>query len=315
MQPTLEIRDETRAALAEGRPVVALETAVFTHGLPRPENLEAARLVRAVVHGEGATPAAIGVLEGEAVVGLAGPELERLAATPGAAKASVRDLAPHVAAGGSGGTTVAATLHLAGRAGIDVVATGGIGGVHRDAGRPGDVSADLVELARAPAALVCAGAKAVLDLPRTLEALETLGIAVIGYGTDELPAFWSRTSGLPLEHRVETPEEAAAVLAARRGLGVPGGVIFAVPPPAEAALPREEVEGWVEAALEEAAAAAVAGKAVTPYLLRRVTDRSEGRSVAANLALLEENARVAARIAAAWSERGTGGGRRGVEGR
>lgn len=314
MEPALEIRNETRAALAERRPVVALETAVVTHGLPEPENLEAARRMEEAVRAEGATPAAIGVLEGRAVVGLSRPELERLASAPGAAKASARDLAPLAAAGASAGTTVAATLHLAVRAGIDLVATGGIGGVHRDAGRSGDVSADLMELARTPAALVCAGAKAVLDLPRTLEALETLGVALIGYGTDELPAFWSRTSGLPLEHRVGTPEEAAAVLEARRGLGVPGGVVFAVPPPAEAALPRREVEGWVEAALEEAAAGGVAGKAVTPYLLRRVSARSEGRAVAANLALLEENARVAARVAAAWSERGTGGGHRGVEG-
>lgn len=299
MKAPLEVRPQVAAALAGGRPVVALETAVVTHGLPPPRNLEAARRMESAVREVGAVPAAVGALDGRVVVGLDDEELERLAASDDVLKASTRDLPAVVAAGRAAATTVAAAVHVAGRGGIGSVATGGIGGVHR--GRDGglDVSADLTELARTSVAVVCAGAKAVLDLPRTVEALETLGVGLVGYATDELPAFWSRESGLVLEHRVETPEEAASLLEARRSLGIPGGIVFAVPPPAEVALPPEEVERWVVRALEEAAVARIAGKAVTPYLLDRVAALSEGRALEANLVLLERNARVAARIAAA----------------
>lgn len=303
MDARLEIRPQVSAALGAGRPVVALETAVVTHGLPPPRNLAAARRMEGVVREEGAVPATVGVVGGRAVVGLSDDELQRLSASRDAVKASTRDLAPAVAGGGLAGTTVAATVHLAGRSGIDVVATGGIGGVHRDAAARLDISADLTELARTPTAVVCAGAKAVLDLPRTLEALETAGVGVIGYETAELPAFWSRESGLSLPDRVDTPEEAAALIEAARGLGVPGGMVFAVPPPKAAALPREEVEGWVERALEEAAAEGVAGKAVTPYLLERVAALAGERALDANAALLERNAGVAARIAGALAAR------------
>lgn len=302
----LEVRPEVTAALAAGRAVVALETAVLAHGLPRPRNLEAARRVEAAVREEGAIPASVGVVEGRVVVGMGEEELRRLAAADGVWKASVRDLGPLVAAGRLGATTVAATACAAARAGIRTVATGGIGGVHRGGEGTLDISADLVELARRPVAVVCSGAKAVLDLPRTLEVLETLGVPVVGYGTDELPAFYARESGLRLEHRVETPEEAAAVVRARWSLGLTGGVAFAVPPPEDAALPRAEVEAWVARASEEAAARGVSGKRLTPFLLDRLARLSEGRTLTANLALLERNARVAARIALALAATVTG---------
>lgn len=303
MSSLFEIRAEVAAALDTAAPVVALETAVLTHGLPEPRNLEAARRMEEAVRAEGAVPATVGVLCGRIVLGLSEGELETLASDPEAAKASARDLAPLAAAGGTAGTTVAATAFVAGRAGLPVVATGGIGGVHRAAGAGLDVSADLAELARAPVAVVCSGPKAVLDLRRTLEALEALGVAVVGYGTDRLPAFWSRDGGLPLEHRVEEADGAAAVLRAWRDLGHPGGLVFAVPAPAEEALDGDQVEEWVSRAVEEAASRGIAGKAVTPYLLERVATLSRARTLAANLALLERNARVAARIARAFAAR------------
>lgn len=296
-------RPDVAKALEERRAVVGLESAVLTHGLPAPSNLEAARRMEEAVRSEGAVPATVGVLAGRVVLGLSGGELETLATHSEAAKASARDLAPLVATGGTAGTTVAATAFVAGRAGLPVVATGGIGGVHRTAGARLDVSADLAELARAPVAVVCSGAKAVLDLPRTLEVLEALGVAVVGYGTDRLPAFWSPDSGLPLEHRVEDADGAAALIEAWRGLGHPGGLVFAVPPPGEEALEADRVEEWVVGAVEEAANRGIAGKAVTPYLLERVTTLSGGRTLAANLALLERNARVAARVARALAAR------------
>lgn len=299
------MRPDVVKALEERRAVVGLESAVLTHGLPAPSNLEAARRMERAVRSEGAVPATVGVLSGRVVLGLSGRELETLAAAgpEAAAKASARDLAPLVAAGGTAGTTVAATVFVAGRAGVSVVATGGIGGVHRTTGTDLDVSADLAELARTPVAVVCSGPKSVLDLPRTLEALEALGVAVVGYGTGRLPVFWSLDSGLPLEHRVEDAEGAAAVIEAWRGLGHPGGLAFAVPPPAGEALDGDRVEEWVARAVEEAAERGIAGKAVTPYLLERVTALSGGRALAANLALLERNARVAARVARAIAAR------------
>lgn len=297
----LEIRPHVRQALDERRPVVALESAVLTHGLPSPENLEAARSVERAVREEGAVPAVVGVLEGRAAVGLEPAELERLADTEDVLKLSSRDLASAVVGGATGGATVAAAVRLADRAGIRVLATGGIGGVHRRVGESFDVSADLLELRRSRVAVVCSGPKAVLDLPRTLEALETLALPVIGFGADELPGFYSRGSGLRLDVRVESAREAAAVLEVHWRLGL-GGLLIAVPPPSDAALDRREVEGWLDAALEAAAATGVSGKAITPFLLARLAESSRGRTVRANLALLEENARVAARIAAALLE-------------
>ncbi len=299
MEDRFDIRPEVAAALAEGRPVVALETTVIAHGLPAPRNLEAARAMERALREAGAVPAAIGLLDGKVRVGLTPDETTHLAAAADVAKVSLRDLAPVLAQGSAGATTVAATMACAARAGIRMVATGGIGGVHRGGARSLDVSADLSELARSPVAVVCSGAKAILDLPRTLEVLETNGVPILGYGTDEFPAFFARNSGLRLEARVDTPEAAAAVMRAQWALGPMAGLLVAVPPPEDAAVEAGALEGWIAHALAEAAAGAVTGKAVTPFLLARLAELSQGRTLEANLALLENNARVAGRIAAA----------------
>jgi pseudouridylate synthase len=305
----LRIAEEVRAALAAGAPVVALETSVVAHGLPPPENLSAARRCASAVRAAGAVPAAIALLGGELVVGASDAELARLAdpeARP--AKAGARDLAPLAAAGRDAGTTVSATAAIAARAGICVFATGGIGGVHRIApgepiGAAGDVSADLAELARNRVCVVCAGPKAILDVAATAEALETLGVPVLGFGTDELPAFYSDASGVPLEHRVDTPAEVARVLALQWGeLSRAEGVLLAVPPPDP--VPREAVEAAIAAALAEARARGVRAKAVTPFLLDAVARATHGRARAANVALLERNARVAGEVAAALAASG-----------
>jgi pseudouridylate synthase len=281
-------------------PSVALETAVLTHGLPRPLNVETALRLAEAVRQEGATPRTVGVLDGRAVCGLADEEVRRLGTMEGARKVSLRDLPVAVAQGASGGTTVAATLHVAARHGVRVFATGGIGGVHRTPpGAPADVSADLDALARYPVCTVCAGAKAVLDLPATLEALETRGVTVLGLGTDELPAFYCRTSGLPVDARVETPEEAAAVVHARAELGLPGAVLLVVPLPPGAEVPAAEIEPAIARAVEEADARGLRAAEVTPFLLSRVAALTGESALRANLALLEQNARVAARLARA----------------
>jgi pseudouridine-5'-phosphate glycosidase len=295
----LALGPEVASALAEGRAVVALETTAVAHGLPRPQNLEAVRALDAAVRGEGAVPAWIALLDGRARVGLAVDEVMAFAGSDDVAKASRRDLGPLLAAGRPGATTVAGTLRVARLAGIRVFATGGIGGVHRSAETSFDVSADLAALAALPVTLVSAGAKLILDLRKTLEVLETLSVPVVGYGCDEFPAFYCRSAGLALPARVDGPKEAAAVLRAHWALNPECGLLFANPVPEEAALPRAEVEGWIEAALEEAAAAGIAGPEVTPFLLSRLAELSGGRTLSANLALLEDNARVAARIARA----------------
>ena len=299
----LEVRPEVAAALAEGRPVVALESAFLTHGLPAPRDLEAAHAMLAAARATGAVPAMIAVARGRLVVGLPADEMEALARVEEAAKISRRDLGPTLAAGGYGGTTVSATLTAAALAGISVLATGGIGGVHRGDPSSADISADLPQIARTPVAVVCSGAKAVLDLPRTLELLETLGVPVLGYGTDELPAFYSRRSGLALDHRVDDPATTAAVLRAHWRVE-PGGVVVAVPPPAESELAAGLVEPLIDDALREARAAGVAGPAATPFLLARLAEASGGRAVETNVALLAHNAAVAAAIAAALSRAG-----------
>lgn len=280
---------------------MALESTVFAHGLPRPEGVETALRMEEIVRAEGAVPATVGVLRGRLVVGLEAGEIEELAQADGVAKVGTRDLGPVLAGGGPGATTVSGALVAARLAGIRVMATGGLGGVHRGGETSLDVSADLTELGRSPVAVVCAGAKAVLDLARTLEVLESLGVPVVGYGADQLPAFYSRESGLELEARVDSAGEAAEMLAAHWGLGLPSGVVVANPPPAERALPGAEVEGWIETALAEAEEQGLTGKLVTPFLLSRVAELSGGRSLAANVALLESNARLAARIAVAWA--------------
>lgn len=293
----IRISDEVRGALAAGRPVVALESTVLAHGLPRPRNLELGRAMEDDVRAGGAVPATIGVVAGEPVVGLDAAQVERMAMADGVLKLSTRDLAVPVARGRDGATTVAATMWMAHRAGIEVFATGGIGGVHR--GEDRDVSADLTELGRTPTVVVCAGAKSVLDLAATREALETAGVLVAGWGTDELPAFYSPRSGIPVDVRVESAEEAAALWRAHRGLGLPGALLVCVPPPAAHALPGDEVERAIAAAVEDAERQGVRGKEVTPFLLRAVAEATGGRSLEANVALLRNNARVAASIAAA----------------
>lgn len=299
-----EVSEEVAAALARGAAVVALETSVVAQGLPPPYNLEAAARQAAAVRAAGAVPAAVGVVGGRLVVGLSDAELARLGdPARRAAKAQARDLAPLLAAGRDAGTTVSATAAVAARAGIRVFATGGIGGVHRIApGEPpaaaGDVSADLAELARAPVCVVCAGPKAILDLPATAEALETLGVPVVGFGTSELPGFYTAGSGVALEHRVEDGRGAAALLRLHwDALGRREGVLLLVPPPEPVA--REVVEAAVAIAVDAARSRGVRGKAVTPFLLEAVARATGGRSRAANLALLERNAAVAAEVAVA----------------
>jgi pseudouridine-5'-phosphate glycosidase len=292
---------EVRDALADGRPVVALESTVVTHGLPFPRNLEVARRLEAVVTESGATPATIAVVHGRLRVGLLGNELEALAEAKDASKASRRDLAALAARKGSAGTTVAATMMLAAAAGIEMFATGGIGGVHRGAEQTFDVSADLAELGRTPVTVVCAGAKSILDIPKTLEVLETLGVPVIGYGADVFPAFFARASGEKLETACETPTEVAAIVRAQRALGL-AGVLVANPIPEAHALPAEEIEGHIREALAEAEAFGIAGKALTPYLLDRLVRATGGRTLAANAALIENNARLAAEIAVELSQ-------------
>ncbi len=276
---------------------VALESTVIAHGLPWPHNLETARRLEQAVRDVGAIPQTIGIIGGQVRVGLTDAELTHLARARAVRKVSRRDLPIVTALKQDGATTVAATMYLAARAGIQVFATGGIGGVHR--GHPFDVSADLEELAQTPICVVCAGAKAILDLPLTLEALETRGVPVIGYRTDEFPAFYSRSSGLPVDQRVETPEEAAAIFRAQRALGLPGGMLVVVPIPEEAEIPRQRIEPVIERALAEAEARGIRGKEITPFLLAQVAELSGGDALEANLALLENNARVAARIALA----------------
>jgi len=295
----LAVHPDVAAALTARRAVVALESTVIAHGLPRPQNLATARELEEEVRGLGSTPATIAIADGQAVVGADDALLARLAEDPAVAKVSLRDLAPVLARRGLGATTVAATVEIAARAGIAVMATGGIGGVHRGAERSFDESADLEAIARHPVCVVCAGAKLVLDLALTLERLETLGVPVIGYGTDELPAFYVRSSGLPLPHRVDDALAAARV--AREQLARGAGLVIAVPIAAADALERREAEAEVTRALQNAERQGVRGAALTPFLLGQLSDATQGRSLAANLSLLRANARIAAQIALALS--------------
>ncbi len=288
------LHPEINTALQTGAPVVALESTVITHGLPYPENLQIAQAMEAEVRGKNAFPATVAVIDGHIHVGLSAENLERLAAGGEMRKISVRDYGPAIAQKASGGTTVAGTLIASEHAGIKIFATGGIGGVHRDA--PFDISTDLDQLSKSQVVVVCAGAKAILDLPATLERLETLAVPVVGYQTDEFPAFYSRESGLTVSARADSANEAAEIAKAHWQMGG-GGVLVVVPVPEEDALPMAEIEGPIQAALKEAAEQNIHGQAVTPFLLSRVSELSHGSSMQANLSLLKNNARVAAEIA------------------
>jgi len=296
----LHIQPEVRAALRDRRPVVALESALITHGLPFPLNVETARTAEAAVRDAGATPATIAVIAGQVNIGLDAAMLASLAGVAGASKAARRDLGPVLAAGGWAGTTVSATLFLAHRAGIRFFATGGIGGVHPESHGAWDVSADLFELARTPIAVVCAGAKSILDIPRTLEALESYGVPVIGYGTDDFPGFYLARSGQPLDVRTDSPAQAAEL--ARRHWQVGGaGLVLAQPPPATLALKPEEWQEALAQAEAQARAEGVRGKRLTPFLLGRLALHSGGKTLRLNHELVAANARLAAEVAVAYA--------------
>jgi pseudouridylate synthase len=298
--PTRDVRD----ALASGQPVVALESTIVAHGMPYPRNVDTARAVEAVVRENGALPATIAVIDGRIKVGLEGGELERLGSAGDVIKASARDLAACIVRKATAGTTVAATMAVAARAGIAVFATGGIGGVHRGAEQTFDISADLVEFARSPVAVVSAGCKSILDIGKTLEMLETLGVPVVGYRTNEFPAFFARTSGHRLDHSFQTPHELAELVRVKRQLGEPGGVLIANPIPEEHALPAEEIEARIADAMQEAWKAGISQKEVTPYLLARVNELTGGKSLTANIALVKNNAALAAQVAVALASIG-----------
>jgi pseudouridine-5'-phosphate glycosidase len=290
---------EVREALRRGRPVVALETTLVTHGLPHPDGVRAAAALEAEIRENRSVPATIGVLDGKIRVGLTPAELARLAAAPDVAKLNPSNLAAQLAAGAAGSTTVAATLFVAHDVGIEVFATGGIGGVHRDAAASGDVSADLTALARYPVAVVCSGAKAVLDIARTVEALETLGVPSYGVGTDRFPSFYRRDSGLPVDRRFDSVPELAAAVRVHLRLGLGTGVVVANPIPPGQEMPPELYQGALDRAIADASRDGIRGRAVTPYLLERLRVLTEGKSVFSNRALLLHNARVAAALAAA----------------
>ena len=289
---------EVAAARAKGAPIVALESTIITHGMPFPQNVDTARLVEADVRAAGAVPATIAVMGGNILIGLRDQDLDALGQAEAVMKLSRADLAACLSLGRTGATTVAATMICARLAGIEVFATGGIGGVHRGAETSFDVSADLTELAATAVTVVCAGAKAILDLPKTLEVLETLGVPVIAYGQDDLPAFWSRSSGLKAPLRMDTTAQIAAAHLMRARLGLPGGQLITNPIPPAAEIARAEITPLIETALAEAALRRISAKEVTPFLLQRLFELTAGRSLTANIALVRHNARLAAAIAA-----------------
>ena len=292
----VRVLPEVQEALAAERPVVALESTIVAHGMPYPANLETAQAVEAIVREEGAVPATVAAVDGAVQVGCDASMLERLASEPRVAKVSRRDMPVVLAQGSLGATTVSGTLIGAGLAGIRVFVTGGIGGVHRGVADTWDISADLDELARHDVAVVSAGAKSILDLPKTLEVLETKGITVLGYGTDEFPAFFTPQSGIPVAHRADTPEQVASILKAKWGLGLKGGVLVANPVPAEFGF---DASVATEKALADAARQGIEGKALTPFLLKHIAEATGGQSLAANVALVKHNARIGAQIAVA----------------
>ena len=301
MMVNMQFHPEVQAALAAGQPVVALESTLITHGLPYPDNVQTAVHMETAVRAGGAIPATVAILQGVIHVGLTGAQIEQLGQLAGTAvrKCSRRDLPLAVARRENGATTVAGTMIVAQMAGIELFATGGIGGVHR--GHPFDVSADLMELGRTDVTVVCSGAKSILDLPATREVLETQGVPVIGYQAAEMPAFFARHSGLPVDVSVQSPAEVAEIIAARRNLGLQNGLLVTVPPPEADACDPDEVEAAIAQATREADQQGIHGPASTPWLLRRVVELTDGRSLRANTALLRHNAQIAGEIAVVFS--------------
>ncbi len=302
MKPYLEIKEEVNEALQNHRPVVALESTIIAHGMPYPQNLETAQKVEKIVRENGAVPATIAIINGKIKVGLTSAEMEFIAQGEHILKVSRRDFPYAISHQKSGATTVAATMIIAAMAGIRVFVTGGIGGVHREGEKTMDISADLPELARTNVAVVCAGAKAVLDTGRTLEYLETHGVPVIGLKTDDFPAFYTQTSGFPTDYRVDSHAELAALLQAKWGMGLQGGVVVANPVPAEAAMEEREVQVAIENALEEARRHHISGKALTPFLLEYIEQQTGGKSLATNIALVCHNAQEGGKLAVALAQ-------------
>jgi pseudouridine-5'-phosphate glycosidase len=299
----LQLTDEVRTALADGRPVVALESTIISHGMPYPDNVAMAREVEAIIREHDATPATIAVLDGRPRIGLEPDALELLGTSPDVAKVSVRDLPYVMARGAHGATTVAATMRLASLAGIAVFVTGGLGGVHRGAERTMDVSADLTELSTTPVAVVSAGVKSILDIGLTLEKLETLRVPVLAHGTDEFPAFFSRRSGHAAPMRVDSADEVAAVMHAAWGLGLSSGIAVVNPIPADDEIPAEQIDAIIDQAVADMTTAGIHGQEATPFLLGRIVEITGGASLTANIALVKNNARLGAQVAAAYAAR------------
>ncbi len=302
--PMLRLTDEVRDALGGGGPVVALESTIISHGMPYPDNVAMARDVEQIIRDLGVTPATIAVLDGVPRIGLDDEGLELLGSGDSVRKVSIRDLPYVVARGEHGATTVASTMRLAALAGIRVFTTGGLGGVHRGAGTSFDVSADLTELSLTPVTVISAGVKSILDIAPTLEKLETLGVPVLGYGTDEFPAFYTRSSGYDVPLRVDTPEEVADQMRAKDALGIAGGISVANPIPEADEIPRERIDEIIEQALADLARLGVTGKDITPYLLGRIVEITGGASLTANIALVRNNAHLGALVAAAFAHAG-----------
>jgi pseudouridine-5'-phosphate glycosidase len=296
-----KLSPEVAAAISAGRPVVALESTIITHGMPYPANLETALGVEAVVRNNGAVPATIAVIDGELRAGLERDELEKLAQAKGVVKASGRDLAVAMVRGQTAGTTVSATMLLADLAGIDIFATGGVGGVHRGAEQTFDISADLTELGRTKTAVVCAGVKSILDIAKTLEYLETQRVPVIAYGTEDFPAFFTRQSGYKADHRLDSPEDIAKAMHLHHQLGTGTGLLIANPIPQEAALTPEFIDGTIADAVREAEERGISRKELTPFLLGRINELSKGESLKANIELVRNNAKLAAQMAVAYA--------------
>ena len=299
----IKLTEELKSAIAQNKPVVALESTIIAHGMPFPQNLEMAREVEQIIRDNGAIPATIAVIDGELRAGLSTSELEHFAKTgPSIIKVSTRDLPYVVARKITGATTVASTMRLAAMAGIHTFATGGIGGAHRGAEKNFDISADLIEFSQSNVAVVTAGAKAILDLALTLETLETFGVPVVGYGTDDFPAFYSRSSGHKVSMRCNTPQEIAAMMKAKWAMDLKGGIVVANPIPNEAEIPSAEIAPTIAKAITEAKAQNITGKNVTPFLLKRLAEITQGRSLTANIALVKNNAKLAAEIAVAYAQ-------------
>jgi pseudouridylate synthase len=299
----IKLTEELKSAIAQNKPIVALESTIIAHGMPFPQNLEMAQEVEQIIRDNGAIPATIAVIDGELRAGLSKSQLEHFAKTgPSIIKVSTRDLPFVVARKITGATTVASTMRIAAMAGIHTFATGGIGGAHRGAEKNFDISADLIEFSQSNVAVVTAGAKAILDLALTLETLETFGVPVVGYGTDDFPAFYSRSSGHKVPMRCDTPIEIAAMMKAKWAMDLKGGIVVANPIPHEAEIPSAEIAPTIEAAIAEAKAQNIIGKNVTPFLLKRLAEITQGRSLTANIALVKSNAKLAAEIAVAYSQ-------------